>query len=43
MVNPFRLLQEAGSCTPFTLRELTFLEEQYQQPLAKDLKHLRRR
>jgi hypothetical protein len=40
MVNPFRLLQEAGSCTPFGLRELTFLEEQYQRPWAKDLKHV---
>lgn len=40
MVNPFRLVQEAGSCTPFGLLELTFLEEQYQQPWAKDLKHV---
>lgn len=40
MENPFRLLQEAGSCTPSGLRELTFLEEPYQQPGAKDLKHV---
>jgi hypothetical protein len=33
-------LQEAGSRTPFGLRELTFLEERHQQPWAKDLKHL---
>ena len=32
---------EAGACTPFGLRELTFLEER-QQPWAKDLKHASR-
>jgi hypothetical protein len=40
MVNPVRLLQEAGSCTPFGLLESAFLEEQYQQPWAKDLRHV---
>jgi hypothetical protein len=39
MVNPLQWLQEAGSCTPFGLRELTFLEEQEPQPWAKDRKH----